>query len=103
MQSRIHIFDSTLGLPEDGSWLDRKVLRRELTDERLRDSMNNRAERATTAAQSFLEDMSRKAQMRNGIERKSEEIRRAQEEAMKAKADAYRQKLRGYLRPELRD
>jgi hypothetical protein len=103
MQSTSHFFDSTMGLPDDSNWLDRKVLRRELTANRDKDSLTNRAERATNAAQNFLQDMTRKVEMRNDIERKSEEVRRQQQESLRQQAEEYREKLRGYLRPELRD
>jgi hypothetical protein len=104
MQSRAHIFDSTLGVTDVGSsWLDRKVLQRELTDSLNQNSLNQRKERASQAAETFLGDLSERAQRRNGIERRSEQIRRQQEEILKRQADEYRQRLRKFLPAELRD
>jgi hypothetical protein len=103
-EARNNIFDHTLGIcSERQSWLGRKVLRRELTDDLNRDSLTKRTERASAAAEDFRDDMSRRAQLRNGIEKKSVEIRRREEEILKQKADEYRQRLQRYLPRELQD
>ncbi len=97
MQSREHIFDNTLGVRDESSWLDRKVLRRELTDSLNRQSLSERTEKAEMAKENFLGDLSRRAQLREGVEKKSEQIRKQHEEALRRKADEYRERLRKYL------
>ena len=91
------------GIPDNENWLDRKLMRREMSDSLNRQAIDTRAERADAAAKSFLDGLRGKAELRNDIERKSEEIRQRQQEELKRQADQYRSKLRGYLRPELRD
>lgn len=103
MESRATIFDSTIGPADDSVWLDRKVLRRELTADLSKKGLEGKSIGAIAAAEGFLDDMTRRAQARAGIEKKSEEIRRQHEQMMREKASAYRERLRGYLRPELRD
>jgi hypothetical protein len=103
MQSTTHLFYSNLGLPDDSNWLDCKVLRREVTTIRDKESLSHRVERAGDEAQNFLRDLTRKAEKRHEMERKLVEARRLQEENLKRQAEEYREKLRGYLRPELRD
>lgn len=102
MQSRSHIFDSTLGFPSD-NWLDRRQLRRELTDNLERESMSAKNESAQNMAQNFLDELSRKAQLRDGISRKSEELKRQQEETLRRQAAEYRERLRRLMPPSLRE
>jgi hypothetical protein len=102
MQGRTHIFDNTMGVAAD-SWLDKRQLRRELTDNLNRESINARAESAQDVAQGFLDDLNRKAQLRDGISRKSEELKRLQQERIRREAEEYRQRLRRRMPRSLRD
>ena len=102
MQGRSNLFDHTQGIPGD-NWLDRKQLKREITDTMNKESMSARTESAQDVAQNFLDELSRKAQLRNGISRKSEELRRQQQEKLKRQADEYRERLRRLMPPTLRE
>ena len=93
----------TTGIPDDGSWLDRRVLRREMTDSLNKQAVDNQVQKATDEAQGFLDGIRDRAQVRNIINKRSEETRRLHQEQLRQQAEAYRAKLRGYLRPELRD
>jgi hypothetical protein len=97
------VYDGGKGIPDNESWLDRKVMRREMSDSLNRQAIDICTQRADLAAQKYLDDLRGKAEVRNDIERKSEEIRQRHQEELKRQADQYRSKLRGYLRPELRD
>jgi len=102
VELRLNVFDSTLGVDSESTWLDRKVLRRELTQDLNRESLTKRVEHASQAAETFKDDLSRKAQLRTGIEKKSAEVRRREEEILKRQADEFREKLRRKLPSELR-
>ena len=99
---RENIFDSTIGANQDKTWLDSKVMRRELTEDLHKESLSKRAERANEAARSFLGDLTKRAEVRHGLEERSIERRRREEDILRQKADEYRERLRKYLRPELR-
>ncbi|HEY9789819.1 MAG TPA: hypothetical protein V6D22_05445 [Candidatus Obscuribacterales bacterium] len=103
MASSNSIFDAGRGIPDNESWLDRKMMRREMSDTLNRQAIDICTQRATSAAQKFLDDLREKAELRSDIERKSEEIRLRHQEELRRQAEQYRSKLRGYLRPELRD
>jgi hypothetical protein len=100
-QARLNIFDSTLGVRGEKSWLDSKVMRRELTQDLQRDALSQRKEKATEAAESFRDGMSKRAEMRNGLEQRAKESKSHYEELLKRKADEYREKLRSKLRPDV--
>lgn len=85
------------------SWLNSKVQRRQTRDCILKEGSESRQEKAERAAESFLEDLGRKAELRDEIRLRMEESKKAGEELVRQKAEAYRQRLRGYLRPELRE
>ncbi len=85
------------------AWLNSKVSRRVAREDLLREGESLRAERAGKAAESFLYDLERKAELRDEIRSRMDKSKLAQEEVLRQKADAYRARLRGYLRPELRD
>lgn len=102
-QARLNIFDATIGVRDERTWLDSKVLRRQMTEDLGKQGLSQRSEKATEAAESFMDDMNRRAAMRTGIERKSEEQRKQQVELMQRKAEEYRERLRRKLRPEVRD
>lgn len=101
-EARLNLFDATIGVP-DGNWLDSKVMRRELSQDLEKEALSHRARQATQAAESFRDDMNRRAATRDGIERKSEEMRKQQLALMQGKAEEYRNRLRNKLRPEIRD
>lgn len=100
---RNNLFDTTMGVRSEHTWLDKKVMRRELTEDLNRESLSKRAERAVEAAEEFRDDLSRRAEARNGIEKKSVEIRRREEEILRRKADEYRERLRKKLPADLRE
>lgn len=100
-EARPNIFDTTIGPQAERSWLDSKVLRRELTEDLHERALNHRVEKASKAAESFMDDMNRRAELRSGIERKSEEIRKQYVEEMRRHAEEYREKLRKKLRPDV--
>lgn len=94
---RDNLFDSTIGASSERTWLDNKILRRELAEDIGREGLTKRAERATQAAEDFRDDLTRRAELRTGIEKKSAEIRRREEDLLRRKADEYRERLRRYL------
>lgn len=100
-QARLNIFDATIGIQGEKSWLDSKVLRREMTEDRQREALSQRKELASEAAGLFRDGMSRRAEMRNGLEQRSKESRAHHEELLKRKAQEYREKLRSKLRPDV--
>jgi hypothetical protein len=101
-ENRTNIFDTTVGVCGESTWLDKKVLRRELTQDLNRESLHRRTERASEAADNFRDDLTRRAKLRNGIEKKSVEVRRKEEEVLRQKADEYRERLRKKLSTNLR-
>ena len=102
MQGRSNLFDNGRGIPSD-DWLDRKQLRREISDNLSKESLSARSESAQDVAQNFLDELSRKAQLRNGISRKSEELKRQHQQTLKRQADEYRERLRRLMPPSLRE
>lgn len=102
-QARPNVFDATIGVRDERTWLDKQLLRRELTADQKREALDRRSQKASEAAESFRERMNSRAELRSGIEKKSEEIRKQQLELMQRKADEYRERLRNKLRPEVRD
>jgi hypothetical protein len=51
----------------------------------------------------FLGEMKARAELRNGLEQKQKATRQREQEILKRQADEYRERLRKYLRPELRE
>lgn len=102
-EARLNMFELPAGARHDQTWLDSKVMRRELTEDRRREGFSKRTEKASEAAESFLGDLNRRAEMRSGIERKSEEARKQQIELMRQKADEYRERLRSKMPPQVWD
>jgi hypothetical protein len=100
-QARMNIFDATLGVRGEKTWLDSKVMRRELTEDLERGAFTDRVEKANQAAESFRDGIAKRAEMRNGLEERSKESRRQHEEMLKRKAEEYREKLRAKLRPDV--
>lgn len=96
-QGRLNIFDATLGAGVERSWLDAKVMRREMTQDLQREALSQRKERASEAAESYRNGMSKRAEKRNGLEQRSREARAHYEELLKRKAEEYREKLRAKL------
>lgn len=96
-QGRLNIFDTTLGAGGDRSWLDSKVMRREMTQDLQREALSQRREKASEAAGMYRDFMSKRAEQRNGLEQKSKEARAYYEELLKRKAAEYREKLRAKL------
>jgi len=84
-------------------WLTTKVTRRETREEILKEGLNAREEKASKAAESYRNDLNRKAELRDGIQKRSAEVKQAHLENLNRKAEEYRERLRGYLRPELRE
>jgi hypothetical protein len=99
--ARVNLFDATLGARGEKSWLDSKVMRRELTEDLQRNGMAQRQERAGQVADIFRDTLSKRAEMRSGLEQRSKESRRLHEEMLKRKAEEYREKLRSKLRAEV--
>lgn len=99
---RNNIFDSTIGAGQQKTWLDSKVTRRSLTEDLHKESLTKKTERANEAAKNFLGDLTKRAEVRHGLEERSVQRRRLEEDMLRRKADEYREKLRRYLRPELR-
>lgn len=102
-QARPNIFDATLGVGGEVSWLDSKVMRRELTEDLQRVALTERKEKADAEADMFRELLNKRAEQRDGLEKKSAELRKLHEEAMRRKAAEYRERLRSKLRPDLWD
>jgi hypothetical protein len=102
-QARPNIFDATLGVSGQQTWLDSKVMRRELTEDLQRAALTERKSKAEEEAEMFREILSKRAEKRDGLEKKSAELRKLQEEIMRRKADEYRERLRSKLRPDVWD
>jgi len=99
-QARLNIFDATLGV-RGQDWLDSKVMRREMTEEMQREAFAQKKEKADAAAETFLEKLSRRNEARDGLEKKSAEIRKSHEDLMRQKAEEYRERLRSKLRKDV--
>jgi hypothetical protein len=99
--ARVNLFDATLGARGEKTWLDSKVMRRELTEDLQRSGMAQRQEKAGQVADIFRDTLSKRAEMRSGLEQRSKESRRLHEEMLKRKAEEYREKLRSKLRAEV--
>jgi hypothetical protein len=102
MQGRSQTFDNNISVPGD-NWLEQKVMKRELTDILNKESISAKAESAQDVRQGFLEDLNRKAELRSGISKKSEELKRIQQEKLAQQAAEYREKLRRRMPESLRE
>lgn len=99
--ARLNLFDATVGVRGEKTWLDSKVMRRELTEDLQRNGLVQRMEKAGEVADLFRDTLSKRAEMRSGVEQKSKESRRAHEDMLKRKAEEYREKLRAKLRKDV--
>lgn len=99
--ARLNLFDATLGARGEKTWLDSKVMRREMTEDLQRNGMAQRAEKAVEVADLFRDSLSKRAEKRNDLEQKSKESRRLHEEMLRSKAEEYREKLRSKLRKDV--
>jgi len=68
--------------------------------ERINHALNERQAGAQKAAETYLGDLSERAQFRANVRARGEEEKRLQEEILKKQAEVYRQRLRKYLRPD---
>jgi hypothetical protein len=88
-QARPNIFDATLGVSGQ--------------QDLQRAALTERKSKAEEEAEMFREILSKRAEKRDGLEKKSAELRKLQEEIMRRKADEYRERLRSKLRPDVWD
>jgi hypothetical protein len=85
------------------TWLENKVEKREEKEGLAKRSMDQRQSNAYEQAEVFLGEMKSRATLRDGIEQKSKMVREREQQILKRQADEYRERLRKYLRPELRE
>ncbi len=68
--------------------------------ERLHMAASERQEAAQRTAESYLGELSERAQFRKSVRARGDEEKRLQEEILKKQAEVYRQRLRQYLPPD---
>ncbi|HEY9869622.1 MAG TPA: hypothetical protein V6D08_10690 [Candidatus Obscuribacterales bacterium] len=79
--------------------LQRKLAQFQSDKERFKEVLHQREQGAQRQAQSYLGNLSERAEFRASARARGEEEKKMMAELLRKQAEAYRQRLRGYLRP----
>jgi hypothetical protein len=79
--------------------LQRKLAQFQTEKDRFKEVLHEREEGAQKQAQSYLGNLSERAEFRASVRARGEQEKQVFADMLKKQAEAYRQRLRGYLRP----